>query len=141
LLPLIPGLPIVWGAALVYGLGAGFDGVGTIAFIVISVLAVLGIVGGMVLPHRRMAAGGASRLTVWAGVAGGIVGFFVIPVVGLPVGAALAVYLVERARTSDASIAWQRTKSLIIGFGLGALLELAAGISMVGVWVAWVIAD
>jgi uncharacterized protein YqgC (DUF456 family) len=140
LLPIVPGLPIVWGAALVYGLTAGFGGGGTVAFIVITVLAVLGIVGGIVLPHKRMASGGAARSTVWAGIAGGIVGFFIVPVIGLPLGAAVAVYLVERARTSDSSVAWGRTKDLIIGFGLGALLELGAGIAMVGVWVVWVLA-
>lgn len=140
LLPIVPGLPIVWGAALVYGLTAGFGGGGTVAFVVITVLAVLGIAGGIVLPHKRMASGGASRSTVWAGVVGGIAGFFIVPVIGLPLGAAVAVYLVERARTSDASVAWARTKSLIIGFGLGALLEVGAGIAMVGVWLVWVIA-
>ncbi|MCA1708963.1 MAG: DUF456 domain-containing protein [Actinobacteria bacterium] len=75
------------------------------------------------------------------GILGGIVGFFVIPVVGLPVGAALGVFLAERSRTPDSAAAWHTTKELIVGFGLGVLAELVAGIGMVLVWVGWVILD
>ena len=58
-LPLLPGLPIIWGAALVYGLVTNFGTAGWIAFAAITALAVAGMVAGLVLPHRRVAAGGA----------------------------------------------------------------------------------
>jgi hypothetical protein len=32
------------------------------------------------------------------------------------------------------------TKALIVGFGLGVLAQLAAGIAMVGCWIIWVLA-
>ena len=141
IIPLIPGLPIVWGAALVYGLSAGFSGPGWAAFAVITALAVGGMVAGVVLPHRRLAAGGAPRSTVVAAVAGGIAGFFLVPVVGLPFGAVAAAYLAERARTGDPQAAWISTKNLIKGFGIGILVELAAGMAMVAVWITWVLLD
>lgn len=141
LLPLIPGLPIAWGAALVYGLAAGFGGTGTIAFTLISVVAALGMIAAFVLPHRRVAATGVPRSTVIAGLVGGIIGFFVIPVVGLPLGAIAAVMAKETARTSDTSAAWATTKNMIVGFGLGVLLELSAALAIVAIWVAWVLID
>ncbi len=141
LFPFIPGLPIVWAAALAYGLGAGFGSIGTVAFSIISVLAVAGMVAAFALPHRRVAATGVPRSTVMAGVAGAVIGFFVIPVVGLVIGAIAAVMMAEYARTSDASVAWRGTKTLVVGFGLGVLLELATGIAMVGIWVVWVLLD
>lgn len=139
LLPIVPGLPIVWAAALVYGLATEFDAVGWVAFGAITALAIAGIVAGFVLPHRRVSAGGAPASTVAAGVGLGVVGFFVIPVVGLPLGAIAGVLLAERARTGDWSIAWATTKNLVIGFGIGALVELVAGLAMVACWIAWVV--
>jgi uncharacterized protein len=139
MLPLLPGLPIIWGAALVYGLVTEFDARGWIAFAAITALAVAGMVAGFVLPHRRVATGGAPPSTVAAGVALGVIGFFVIPVVGLPVGAMAGVLLAERARTNDWRLAWTTTKNLVIGFGIGVLVEFAAGLAMIGCWIAWVL--
>lgn len=141
LLPVIPGLPIVWGAALVYGLAAGFEGIGTVAFSLITVVAALGMVAALVLPHRRVAASGVPRSTVVAGLLGGIVGFFVIPVIGLPIGAIAAVMAKETARTSDSSAAWATTKNMIVGFGFGVLLELGAALIVVAIWAGWVLLD
>lgn len=140
-LPLIPGLPVVWGAALVYGLAAGFGATGTIAFTIITLLAIAGIVAGLVLPHRRVAAGGAPRSTVAAGVLGAVVGFFVIPVIGLVVGGIAGIWLAEYRRTSDGAAARKSTKDMIVGFGIGILAELAAGVAMVLAWAAWVLLD
>ena len=139
LLPFLPGLPIVWAAALVYGLAEGFDGAGAVAFTLITLLAVTGIVAGLVLPHRRAAAKGAPASTVAAGVVLGIIGFFVIPVVGLIVGAVGGVLLAERSRTGDWETAWATTKALLVGFGIGVAVEFAAGLAMIGCWVAWVL--
>jgi len=137
-LPFLPGLPIIWAAALVYGLAEGFGGVGSVAFTLITLLAVTGVVAGLVLPHRRVAARGASTSTVAAGVVLGIIGFFVIPVVGLVVGAVGGVLLAERSRTGDWTSAWATTKDLMVGFGIGVAVEFAAGIAMIVCWVAWV---
>ena len=141
IVPLVPGLPIVWGGALLYGLFAGFDGPGWPAIVLITLLAVGGMIAGVVLPHRQLAAGGAPRATVVAAVVGGVTGFFLVPVVGLPIGAVAAAYLAERARTGNGAAAWTSTKNLIKGFGLGILVELAAGMAMVAVWIAWVMFD
>lgn len=140
-LPLIPGLPVVWAAALLYGLAAGFGATGTVAFTIISLLAIAGIVAGLVLPHRRVAAGGAPRSTVLAGVLGAIVGFFVIPVIGLLIGGVTGIMLAEYRRTSDRGAAWKSTKDMVVGFGIGILAELAAGVAMVLVWAGWVLLD
>ena len=138
LLPLLPGLPIIWAAALVYGLAEGFDGAGLVSFVLITLLAVVGIVAGFVLPHRRVAAKGAPASTVAAGVALGIVGFFAIPVIGLVLGAVGGVLLAERARTGDWATAWTTTKDLLVGFGIGVAVEFAAGLAMILCWVVWV---
>lgn len=138
-LPFIPGLPIVWLAALVYGLVAGFGTTGTIAFALITALAVAGMVGSVVLPHRHVAAHGGARSSVVGGAVGALIGLFVIPLVGLIVGGVVGIYAMEYRRTRDTAAAWATTKTLLVGFGHGVLLELGAGILMIGLWVLWVL--
>jgi uncharacterized protein YqgC (DUF456 family) len=139
LLPLLPGLPIIWAAALVFGLAEGFDRTGAVAFTLITLVGVAGVSAGLILPHRRVAARGAPASTVAAGVVLGIVGFFAIPVVGLVLGAVGGVLLAERARTGDWDVAWTTTKDLLVGFGIGVAVEFAAGLAMILCWVAWVL--
>jgi uncharacterized protein YqgC (DUF456 family) len=139
LLPLLPGLPIIWAAALVFGLAEGFDRTGAVAFTLITLVGVAGVSAGLILPHRRVAARGAPASTVAAGVVLGIVGFFAIPVVGLVLGAVGGVLLAERARTGDWDVAWNTTKDLLVGFGIGVAVEFAAGLAMILCWVAWVL--
>jgi uncharacterized protein YqgC (DUF456 family) len=138
--PFVPGLPIVWGAALVYGLVEGFGAIAWVCFATITVLFAGGMAAGVLLPKRRLDAAGAPRSTMAAGLALGIIGFFVVPVVGLPLGAALGVWLAERSRLGDSSAAWASTRSLLIGFGTGALAQLGAGFAMAFTWALWVIA-
>ena len=67
--PVLPGLVLVWAAALMYGLVAGFGPVGAAAFVVITALALAGIVVGVVVPQRVSARGGASPASRLLGAA------------------------------------------------------------------------
>jgi uncharacterized protein len=138
-LPFLPGLLLVWGAALAYGLVTGFGAVGWTAFAVITVVAALGVVAGLVLPHRAAGASGAARWSVWVAFAVGVVGFFLVPVVGLPLGTVLGLFGAEAIRTKDASAAWRSTVATLKGFGVSTLVQLAAGLTMAVVWAAWVV--
>ena len=137
--PVMPGLLVIWGGALAYGLLVEFGRVGWVAFSVITLLLVAGTLASYVLPHRSGAAGGASKTSLRLGLALGILGFFVIPVIGLPIGAVAGVMVGEYQRLGDWGAAWATTKRVLIGFGYGALAEIAAGIAMVGTWVGWVV--
>jgi uncharacterized protein YqgC (DUF456 family) len=138
-LPFLPGLPIVWAAALVYGIVAGFGIVGWVCFTVITVVMVAGMAVGKILPHRRAAARGAPASTIVTGIVCAVAGFFLIPIVGLPLGALAGVAVAERLRLGEWSGAWASTKDLAVGFGIGVLVELGAGAVMVAVWIAWVV--
>jgi uncharacterized protein len=139
ILPFVPGLPLIWGAALAYGLIESFGTVGVVAMIVITVLLVAGVSAKIVVPQRRASAGGAPRSTLILGALAGIVGFFLIPVVGLPLGAVAGVFVAEYRRTNDWAAARRSTREVVIGFGIGTLIEMGAGLMMIVTWVAWVL--
>jgi uncharacterized protein YqgC (DUF456 family) len=138
-IPLVPGLPVTWAAALVYGLLEGFDTTGWLFFGLITLVFGFGMLAGIALPKRRLESVGAPRSTMLAGLALAVIGFFVVPVVGLVLGGALGVWLAERSRLGDGSAAWASTRQLLIGFGVGALAQLVAGVVMIFLWVAWLL--
>jgi hypothetical protein len=141
LVPFLPGLPIIWGAALLYGFLTRFGSLGWTAMAVITVLAAIGMAASLILPERAGAAGGASRSTrMFAGVTG-LIGFFVIPIIGFPIGACLGVLLAQYRQTADPGEAVRATAAVIKGFGAGLVAELGAGLAMVLVWVAWVVLE
>lgn len=141
IIPFLPGLPIIWGAALLYGYLTAFDGLGWTAMAVITVLAGMGIAASLVLPDRAGRGAGASRSTrLFAGVLG-VVGFFVVPVIGFPLGACAGVLVAQYRQTADLDGAVRSTVAVLKGFGAGLVAELGAGLSMALVWVAWVLLD
>jgi uncharacterized protein YqgC (DUF456 family) len=76
------------------------------------------------VPNRSLVAGGLL----------GVVGFFVIPVVGLVLGFLLGLYLAERARQPDAPTAWRSTKVGLRAAGVALLIELAAVLLAASLW-------
>lgn len=137
--PVVPGLVVIWLAAVVYGLVAGFGSVGTLAFAAMTVFAIAGTIAKFALPHRGGASRGAPATSLLAGLAGAVVGVVVIPVVGLPIGAVVGVWLAETARLRDARAAWRVTVGVLRGFGLAALVEFSLGTVMIGCWAVWVL--
>lgn len=138
--PLVPGLGLVVAGAALYGLSEGFGGVGVVAMVVIVALGIGGTVAGLVLPGRAAGRAGATRGSVALGIFGAVVGFFVVPVVGLPLGGALGVYLGEFMRTRDGRTARTSTWATLRSFGVSALVQLGTGMVMVLVWAGWVLA-
>ena len=136
--PVLPGLALIWATALVYGLADGFGTVGTIAFASITAVFAASLVSKVVLPRRRGRASGVPGAALAVGALGAAVGFFLIPVVGLIVGAVCGVLLAEYARTRDLKVAWRGTRAVAAGVGLSIALEVAAGILMVLAWGIWV---
>lgn len=134
LVPVLPGLALVWLAGLVW---VWLDGAGPVRIAVgflLTLLLVVGTVAKYALPARSATGAGAPRSTLLLGAAGAVVGFFLIPVVGAVVGGVGAVFLAELARLPDARAAWRSTWAVLRAVGIGMLVELATALLMVGTW-------
>ena len=139
IVPVLPGLLLIWGAGLGYGLLAGFGGgIGIAAFAVMTLLLGVGLAMSYVLPKRAGERGGAAKSSLRLGILGAVMGFFVIPVVGMPIGGALGVLAGEYSRLGQWPAAWSTTKRVLGGFGLAVLAEFTAGVFMVATWAGWV---
>lgn len=130
--PVLPGSILILGAVLVWAI---MDGSST-AWVVFSIATVLLVVGAIVkyaVPGRQLKAVGVPNRSLMLGGLLAIVGFFVIPVVGLIVGFVLGVYLAERHRVG-ASLAWPSTTSALKAVGVSILIELAAALLASSTW-------
>ena len=68
----------------------------------------------------------------------GIIGFFVIPVLGLVIGFVLGVYLAELAHRRDQRVAWTSTVHAVKGVVLSVGVELCGALLATMAWVAGV---
>lgn len=132
--PVLPGLLLVWLACVGWAVLDGGGAVRWFTVVVVGLTAVVGYVVSSVVPSRRTADAGVPDWVVLAGVAGMVVGFFVVPVVGAVVGGLLAVWLAELSRTRDARAAWAVTLEAVKGFGIGVAIQFVAGLTMVAQW-------
>ncbi len=137
LLPILPGLGLIWAATVAYGLLEGFGAVGWAAIAVITGLLIGGMAAGIRIPQKAAAAGGIGWVGQVFAVGLAIAGFFVIPVLGAPIGFVAGVYLAAWRRDREA--AWSTTVSTLWALLKAAGVQFAAGIAMAMTWGAWVI--
>ncbi|GAA4485825.1 DUF456 domain-containing protein [Rhodococcus olei] len=137
-LPILPGTLLVLGAI---GVWAVVEHTGT-GWVVFGVAALLLVVSGVVKytwPGRRMRDAGVPKRSLVIGALVGIVGFFVVPVIGLLLGFLLGTYLSEAQRHRTHAGAWRATVHATKAVGLSILMELLGALLAAGVWLGAVI--
>jgi hypothetical protein len=137
LLPLVPGTALVFGAIAVWAV-LEHNVTSWVTLGVVAVLLAVSIFVKYLWPVRRMRAADVSTWSLVAGAALGIIGFFVIPVLGLVVGFVLGVYLAELAHRRNQRVAWTSTGHAIKGVALAVGVELCGALLATVAWVAGV---
>lgn len=136
--PVLPGVILIFAAIGVWAFVVGSASAWTVFGIATALLVASGVVKYLWPGRRLKTAGVLTRSIVLGGVVG-IVGFFVVPVVGLFLGFPLGVYLAELPRARTSGSAWQSTVHATKAVGLSILVELFGGLLAAGVWVVAVL--
>jgi uncharacterized protein YqgC (DUF456 family) len=136
--PVLPGALLSLAAILVWALEEQ-SGTGWTVLAAAVVLIGASQVVKYVVPERRLRESGVPRRSMFAGVLLGIVGFFLIPVVGMFVGFPLGVYLSERRRLGTHPPAWASTKHALRATGLSILIEFIGTALAAAVWLVAVL--
>lgn len=132
--PVLPGLILVVAGIAVWAVPRG-DVLGWSVLGVTIAIVIVGSVAKYLLPGRTLRDSGVPGRTVVAGGLLGIVGFFVVPVVGLFLGFVLGVYLAELARLKEGALAWPSTRGALAAVGWSILIELGTGLLAAAVWI------
>lgn len=135
--PVLPGSLLIAAAVVVWAFLVGGATAWTVTGIALTLLAV-GTITMYAVPGRRLRVHGVPGRTLLVGGLAGVVGFFVIPVVGLPIGFVLGVYAAESARLGPGR-AWPSTRHALAAAGLSMLIELVAALLATVTWVVGVV--
>jgi len=137
-IPIIPGLTIIWVAVLVYAIVTGLNWGTGILFAIITIFMV---VGGFV-DNWFMGAGakktGASWLAVAVATVAGLVGSIIWPPLGGILLALLGIFLVEIIRVRNLRKAWESTRGMAFGCGTAVFVRMGMGVVMILLWGLWV---
>ncbi|MDO5628083.1 MAG: DUF456 domain-containing protein [Mobilicoccus sp.] len=131
-IPVLPGLVIVFLAVLVWALLVQ-HAIGWVVLTISLALALAGWFLQYIVPGRQLARFGIPSRTLIIGVVAGIVGFFVIPLIGLPIGFVLGVFGAEYARLGNVDQAWpsavQALRAALVSYGIELTAALLIAIS------------
>lgn len=135
IVPVLPGMTLTVLGVGVWALGHS-SVFGWSVFAAACAFAVVGWLLQYLIPGRRLARANIPRRSTVFGVLLGIVGFFVIPVLGLFIGFILGVFLAESQRLQDSTAAWNATKTATKAVMLSVWIELVAAICIAIMWVS-----
>jgi len=141
IIPVFPGLVIMWLATLIYALIQNASDMMTtwdwIAFGLLTILMITGNTADNIIIARKM----RDQFIPWKSIiiafaAGILVSIFFTPIVGL-IAAPAGLYFAELNRLKNQSDAWKSTKTYMIGWGWAFGVRFAIGITMIGLWMLW----
>ena len=143
--PVFPGLTVMWLGTLVYALFESSAGQMTVwdwfLFAIITLLMIVGNVADNVIIARKMRDQYVPWSSIgWAFVAGIVASLFFTPLIGL-VAAPAGLFLAEQSRLKDRSAAVASPKAYMIGGGWAFFTRFLIGLVMTGLWMlsAWVV--
>ena len=139
LIPVIPGLVIIWLASLAYGVGVGFQTPGWIFFAILTVIMVVGSVVDNLVMGQQAHRNGASWISVLLAMLFGVIGTFILPIFGGFIGALAALFLAEWIRRKNWREAMTATTGWAVGCGWAIVIRFILGLLMIGIWIIWVL--
>lgn len=130
ILPMIPGIPLVFLAILVYGWMEGFKLITGNYLLIIGILTLLSIAFSYlsaVLGARHF---GSGRLGLWGALIGTFAGLLLFPPIGLLIGPFAGAFIGEYISVQDTEKAIKAAFGSLLGLFTGVVFNLAIGIYM-----------
>ena len=141
IIPIYPGIEIMWLAALVYALIeflAGRMGLwGWLMFGLVTILMIVGsFIDNIIITKKLRETGTPWRSIVLSYVAGLVSSLFLTPIAALFI-TPLALYGAEYWRLRDVDKSLASIKGWLVGFGWTFLAEVAIGVLIIVLWLLW----
>jgi hypothetical protein len=141
IVPVFPGLTIMWLATLVYALiknsADKMTGWDWFAFVLITLLMIGGNIADNIIIARKM----RDHYIPWSSIllafaAGIVASLFFTPLIGL-VAAPLGLFLAELRRLKNRDDAISSTKAYMVGWGWAFGARFIIGLAITGLWMLW----
>ena len=141
IVPVFPGLTVMWLATLVYAIIQASRGLMTgwewFAFAIITLL----MIGGNIVDNLIIARKMRDQYIPWSSIliafaAGIVASLFFTPIIGLA-AAPLGLFLAELRRLKERDAAIASTKAYMIGWGWAFGARFIIGLFITGIWMLW----
>jgi uncharacterized protein YqgC (DUF456 family) len=134
ILPLVPGIVLVYLAALLYAVIEGFAKIGPITLAVLTVLAVVGVTADLWVSSLGAKVGGASVWALLGGLVLGLVGLVFFSLPGAILGSVLGVIMVEMGRVGDWRKVLKSGGGWLIGWLLSTVVQLSLALIIIAIF-------
>jgi hypothetical protein len=118
----LPGQFIIWLAAVIYGLLAGWENLGWPVFFILTLATLIASIIDLFAGWWGAKRGGASNRAIIAGFAVGLIGLIIFNALGALIGILLGIAGYEYLEDSDRD--WQRALKAAGGYLVGLLVSL-----------------
>lgn len=135
IIPVMPGLTIVWLGVLIYALATGLDTTSGIIFGFQTLLMLGGNFADNLFMGAKARQSGASWLAVLAASLAAIIGSFLLPPFGGLLAAVIVLFTIETLRLKDWRKALDSTKEMAKGCGCAFFARFAIGLTIIGSWI------
>jgi uncharacterized protein len=141
IMPVFPGLTVMWLGTLVYALiqnaAGNMTGGKWFLFGLITVLMIIGNIADNLIIARKMRDKYIPWSSIlWAFAAGIVASLFFTPLIGL-IAAPAGLFLAEMSRLKNREAAIDSTRAYMIGWGWAFGVRFLIGLMMTGFWVIW----
>lgn len=141
--PILPGILLIWLSVLAFAIFEGFDSIDPLTFAFITLIAIVAGTADIWMALFGAKTGGASLLSMIYGVIGAIIGFFVLgaiaPIIGSLFGGILGysagVLLGQYQKQRDWSLAFRAGLGGLAGWGVATMLQLGASLIILALFV------
>jgi hypothetical protein len=137
IVPIFPGLVVIWIAAtlniLLFGLNLG----GGLTLVLLSVLTIIGVLADNVMMGAKVKEAGAPWSTLALTLLAGVVGSVALTPIGGIAIALGALYLLELRRVGEREKALKTVKALAVGWGWAFAARFGIGVVMLVIYVVW----
>lgn len=139
--PVLPGMLLIWLTVLVYAWATDFTSIGYLALFLVTIIALVTGTADFWLPLLGAKKTGASFRSLLFGVIGAIVGTIiaaptvVATLLGTIIGYALGIIFGEYLKTKDWRLALKSSLGGLAGWGVATIIQAVAGIVILAIFV------
>ena len=134
-IPFIPGLALVWFAGAIWAFFDGGDGKHMWILAAMTLFTIIGYTAQFVIPAKAATVSAPAKGTLYLGGLAGLVGFFVLPVIGAPIGFLLGIYAGNFLNSNNSSQAWEATIRTTIAFGWAMIIQSICAVLVGLTWI------
>jgi uncharacterized protein YqgC (DUF456 family) len=141
IVPILPGMLLVWLTVLGYAWVTDFEIVRPWMLVFITLVALVTGTASIWLPYLGAKKLGAAKRSAFLGFIGGVIGTFIMPLIGTVIGYAVGIILGELHKHRDLRVAIKRSIGGVAGWGISTIVELAGALTILIVFLLITLGD